>query len=118
MDSILNSFNNTWPYVQVAILFFQTVIMLGMAWLLYRLISGLSKRWLAYRAAQKQLPSDTLLAVQRRGDILILTVHKDTVIEPNRLVDLLHTQSGAETQALEHQEDTAKPASDSDVSQE
>ena len=92
MQSFLNSFNNSWSYVQIAILLAIILIVLGLAWLAYRLLSTLSRRWIAYLADHKGLPSDTLIAVQKRGDTLTLTVHKDAVVEANRLADILQAQ--------------------------
>ena len=114
MDAFLNVFNNSWSYVQIFTLFTIIVLVLGLAWLIYKLVTTLTKRWLAYREAQKSLPPDTLIAIQKRGDRLVVTVHKDAVIEPGRLADMLRANSSADSSddapALTHDHDDAADA--------
>ncbi|MGC6472373.1 MAG: hypothetical protein ACON4W_05820 [Parvibaculales bacterium] len=110
MDPYLKVFDNSWSYVQIIILLTVILLVLGVAWLIYRLVTTLTKRWLAFRLAKKDLPPDTLMAIQRRGDRLVVTIHKDAVIEPRRLADMLRANSGDGTPALVHDNDDAADA--------
>lgn len=78
MSEIINAYNNSWPFVQIFMLF----AMLG----LLALPVWLTHRWLTLR---KKLPDNVVLALTQDGDRLTLTVKKGAPITPNQLTGLL-----------------------------
>ena len=88
MSEWINAYNNSWPHVQIAMLFTMTGVLGMFVWLTHR--------WLTLR---KKLPDNVLLALAQEGETLTLTVRKGAPITPNQLTGLL-TAHDAETDAM------------------
>ena len=78
MSGILNAFNNSWPFVQIAMLMALVALVALPVWLVHR--------WLSLR---KTLPDDIVLALARSDNRVTPTVTKGAPITPNQLTGLL-----------------------------
>ena len=78
MSEILNTFNNSWPFVQIAMLMALVALVALPVWLVHR--------WLSLR---KTLLDDIVLALARSDNRGTLTVTNGAPITPNQLTGLL-----------------------------
>ena len=74
MSGILNAFNNSWPFVQIAMLMALVALVALPVWLVHG--------WLSLR---KTLPDDIVLALARSDNRVTLTVTKGAPITPQSI---------------------------------
>ncbi len=81
-DQIINAFNNSWSFVQIAMLL---VPLAGLA------VPVGAACWLvrAYICARHTLPNDVILAVRTTDMATTITVHHDAPLTPKQIMLLL-----------------------------